>query len=141
MIAIDANIFVYSLDDSVPVKHAQAKTFLANLLRDDVTPRLMWQAACETLGWLRRRKSEGRFTAAEVTSRFQTLAQAYPLTLPEEDVLHLSFGLQERYSLSHWDSLLIAACISAGVDTLYSEDMSHGAKYDSVTVINPFLAT
>jgi predicted nucleic acid-binding protein len=46
--------------------------------------------------------------------------------------------LTRRYSLSHWDSLLLGACIAAGVDTLYSEDMSHNGVYDSVTVINPF---
>lgn len=50
----------------------------------------------------------------------------------------MSFELQKHHSLSHWDSLLIAARVSAGIDTLYSEDMSHGATYDSVTVINPF---
>ena len=49
----------------------------------------------------------------------------------------MSFDLTARYSLSHWDSLLVAACIEAGIDTLYSEDMGDGAVYDSLTVINP----
>jgi len=35
--------------------------------------------------------------------------------------------------------MLVAACIDAGVDTLYSEDLGHGTEYDSVTVINPFV--
>lgn len=42
------------------------------------------------------------------------------------------------YSLSHWDSLLLAACATAGVDTLYSEDMDDGMTYDTVKVVNPF---
>lgn len=46
--------------------------------------------------------------------------------------------LYARFQLSHWDSLLLAACLEAGVDTLYSEDMQHGHDYDGVTVINPF---
>ncbi len=41
--------------------------------------------------------------------------------------------------LSHWDRMLIAACIDAGVRTLYSEDLGDGVAYDSVTVINPFV--
>lgn len=49
----------------------------------------------------------------------------------------MSFDLTSRYSLSHWDSLLVAACLEAGIDTLYSEDMGDGAVYDSLTVINP----
>jgi predicted nucleic acid-binding protein len=98
----------------------------------------MWQTACETLSWLRRRKSEGRLTAEDVSSRFYALLAAYPLICPNAGVLEMSFELQKHHSLSHRDSLHIAACVAARIDTLYSEDMSHGATYDSVTVINPF---
>lgn len=48
--------------------------------------------------------------------------------------------LYERFSLSHWDSLLLAACADAGVTRLYSEDMQHGADIDGVKIINPFKA-
>lgn len=34
--------------------------------------------------------------------------------------------------------MLLAACIDAGVDTLYTEDLSHGVVYDGVSVNNPF---
>jgi len=34
--------------------------------------------------------------------------------------------------------MLVAACIEAGVHTLYSEDLDPGTRYDSVAVINPF---
>jgi len=34
--------------------------------------------------------------------------------------------------------MLFAACVEAGVDTLYSEDMDDGAAYDSVEIVNPF---
>ncbi len=53
-------------------------------------------------------------------------------------VLRRSLDLSSRYSLSHWDSMLLAACLEAEVDTLYSEDFSAGAAYDTVTVVNPF---
>lgn len=43
----------------------------------------------------------------------------------------------QRYSLSHWDSLLVAAAIEAGVDTLYTEDLQAGAQYETVKVVNP----
>lgn len=50
-----------------------------------------------------------------------------------------SFALRLRYSLSHWDSLIVASCAEAGVDTLLTEDMQHGAVYDSVRIENPLL--
>ena len=58
--------------------------------------------------------------------------------LPTQAVLRKSLDLSSRYSLSHWDSMLVAACIEAGVHTLYSEDLASGTQYDSVTVVNPF---
>ena len=53
-------------------------------------------------------------------------------------MLERSLSITRRFSLSHWDGLLVAACAEAGVDTLYSEDMDDGAEYDGVTVVNPF---
>ena len=55
------------------------------------------------------------------------------------NMISISLGLTSRHSLSHWDSLLIAAaCIEANFETLYSEDLGDGEQYDSVTVVNPF---
>ena len=51
-----------------------------------------------------------------------------------------AIALGERYQLSHWDSLIVAAALRANCDTLYSEDMQHGQLIDgSLTVINPFI--
>lgn len=48
--------------------------------------------------------------------------------------------LDERFSLSHWDSLLLAPCADAGVTRLDSEDMQHGADIDGVKIVHPFKA-
>lgn len=53
-------------------------------------------------------------------------------------MFEISFHLHVRFSLSHWDSLLLAACKEAGVTTLFSEDMDSGTDYDGLTVVNPF---
>jgi predicted nucleic acid-binding protein len=46
--------------------------------------------------------------------------------------------LHARFSLSHWDCLLVAACKQARVDVLYTEDLDAGTNYDGVRIINPF---
>lgn len=46
----------------------------------------------------------------------------------------------ERYQINFWDALLIAAAERAQCPLLLSEDLSHGQRYGSVTVHNPFLA-
>jgi len=60
------------------------------------------------------------------------------MLFPESSCLSHSLELSAQYSLSHWDSLLIAACDVGGVSKLYSEDMQHGMMYRGVTVVNPF---
>jgi predicted nucleic acid-binding protein len=66
------------------------------------------------------------------------IRQAFHFVPPTESVLDRSLSLSARYSLSHWDSLLLAACAEAGVTTLYSEDLSDGQTYGPVAVVNPF---
>jgi predicted nucleic acid-binding protein len=48
--------------------------------------------------------------------------------------------LRQRYSLSYWDSQIVASALQAGVSVLYSEDMQHGLKVDrQLEVVNPLL--
>jgi hypothetical protein len=43
-----------------------------------------------------------------------------------------------RYGVSLWDALILAACVDAGVDVLYSEDVPAVETFETVRVINPF---
>jgi predicted nucleic acid-binding protein len=78
-------------------------------------------------------------SAPDVDAHIDDLLKAFPIALPSVNSVRLSLDLTKRHSLSHWDSMLVAACIDAGVDTLYSEDLSDGAVYDSMRVVNPFV--
>jgi predicted nucleic acid-binding protein len=40
--------------------------------------------------------------------------------------------------LSFYDALIVAAAILANCSTLYSEDMQHAQRIESVTIRNPF---
>lgn len=44
----------------------------------------------------------------------------------------------ERYTLSIYDGMIVAAAVLAGCETLYSEDMHHGLVIDGLTICNPF---
>jgi predicted nucleic acid-binding protein len=61
--------------------------------------------------------------------------QPVPLTVEtHERAMHIA----ERYGYSIFDSLIIAAALSAGAKTLYSEDMRDGQAIDGLTIRNPF---
>ena len=52
----------------------------------------------------------------------------------------LASKLRASYSLSYWDSLIVAAALDAGCTTLFSEDMQHEQRFeDTLTIINPFI--
>jgi predicted nucleic acid-binding protein len=48
--------------------------------------------------------------------------------------------MEARYKVSFWDALILTAAGHAGAETVYSEDLSHGQRYGSVRVENPFIA-
>jgi predicted nucleic acid-binding protein len=45
---------------------------------------------------------------------------------------------EERYQISFWDALILAAADSGGAEVLYTEDLNDGQQYGSVLVRNPF---
>ncbi len=50
-----------------------------------------------------------------------------------------AIALADRYKLQVYDSLIIAAALQAGCDTLYSEDKQHGLVIEGcLTIRNPF---
>jgi len=138
MNAVDTNVLVYFLDADEPTKQAHAIALLDKLAKDATPTVLPWQVAVEFLSFLRRRQNEGKITAADTRRNLTQMEAMFPIVLPSQPILAASLDLSARHSLSHWDSLLLAACIADGITTLYSEDLSDRTTYDSVTVVNPF---
>jgi predicted nucleic acid-binding protein len=59
--------------------------------------------------------------------------------LPLDIAIHQqALELCQETNLSIYDGLIVAAALTAGCDTLYSEDMNHGQRIGSLHIINPF---
>ena len=138
MNAIDTNVLVYFVDEHEPAKQAKAAELLERLAGEETETALLWQVAVEFLSCLRRWENEGRIDRTSTREHVDRLEATLPCVMPSRSLLRASLDLSSRYSLSHWDSLLLAACADAGVNTLYSEDLDDGMTYDTVTVVNPF---
>ena len=50
----------------------------------------------------------------------------------------LSWDLQDRFSLSFWDALIVGAAKHLGCGYLLTEDLSAGQDLDGVEVVSPF---
>ena len=139
MNAVDTNVLVYSLDTDEPAKQAKAQALLASLAGTRPPTILIWQVASELLNQLRRWEAAGRVSSADVEKHLRDFQAAFPLTIAGPQTFAHYFDLFSRFSLSHWDAMLLAACKEASVTTLYSEDMDSGTDYDGLTIVNPFV--
>jgi predicted nucleic acid-binding protein len=139
MNAVDTNVFLYSLDINEPAKQAKAKALLARFVGAPAGTVTLWQVAGELLNGLRRWQNAGKVSAPDVQTHFHDLLVLFPLVVPSPAAFPTYFDLFARFSLSHWDAMLLAACKVAGVTTLYSEDMQAGMNYDGVSIVNPFV--
>ena len=138
MNGVDTNVFVYSLDVHEPAKQAKAKALLAGLTGAPPGTLLLGQVAGELLSVLRKWETQGRVSATNVEANFRDVLAMFPLSLTGPQVFARYFSLHSRFSLSHWDAMLLAACKEAGVTTLFSEDMDPGTDYDGLKIVNPF---
>jgi len=68
------------------------------------------------------------------------LRRVWSTVTPDWNALDLAGRLQQRFSLSFWDALLIASSIEAGAGRLYSEDFGGCRMIESLEIVNPFAA-
>jgi len=54
-------------------------------------------------------------------------------------MMERGWKLQDRYQLSYWDALIVAAAQAAFCRYLLTEDLQAGQMLDEIEVINPFL--
>ncbi|MFO0968986.1 MAG: PIN domain-containing protein [Gemmataceae bacterium] len=136
MNAVDSNVFIYRVDPSDPIKQAKAKALLKGLPRTSTV--LLWQVLGEVTRFLRYWQDQGNITRAAFVRYATVVARFFPLALPTSAVFDEAISLSGRFSLSHWDSMLLGACKVAGVTTLYTEDMGAPTVVDGIQLINPF---
>jgi predicted nucleic acid-binding protein len=127
---LDSNIVLYALGDDES-KRAVSTELLA------ASPTTSTQVINECSHVLRRKLKISPAQVAEELENVIDLVQLVDVGLHE---IRAAWILAARYGFSHYDSLILAAALSAGCTTLYTEDMQHGQVIDErLTLIDPFL--
>ncbi len=132
MNAVDTNILIYVNDSRDPAKQGVAIS-LISALTEGV---LLWQVGCEYLAAGRKLESLG-YNRAQAYQYIRDLQQVWDTALPTWSVIDRAENLMSRFSLSHWDSMIIAACLEINVQTLYTEDLGY-SSIDGLGIVNPF---
>jgi predicted nucleic acid-binding protein len=139
MNAVDTNILVYSLDDTEPIKQAKAQALLGQVASGSTPTFLLWQVLGEFVQQLRRWKDQSLLTEAQFTAHIQVHRALFPLVLPTPLVIDHALDLCRRFTLSHWDSMILGACRDARITTLFTEDMGAPRIIDGIQLANPFI--
>jgi predicted nucleic acid-binding protein len=139
MNAVDTNVLLYSVDRSEPAKQLKAQHVLQQLHSATEPTILLWQVLGELGQQLRRWRDQGKLTPTEFSQYIQAFRHVFPLVLPTAEVFDRAVSLADRFSLSHWDSMLLGACHGAGAGRLYTEDMGAPRTIDGIELINPFV--
>jgi predicted nucleic acid-binding protein len=139
MNAVDTNILVYAIDRTDQVKRRKARELIDHLATASEQRVIPWQAAGELLSQLRRWERTGRLDGRGVEAYLRYFVNRFDLLVPSRAVLERSFSIYRVHRLSHWDSMIVAACLDAGVKVLYTEDMGAPRLIESVQLVNPFV--
>jgi len=131
---VDSNIFLYAVDDADPRKQRVAMDWRAELWKSRLG-RISFQVLNEFYVNAVRLKPAAR---DEVRAEVRDLLAWNPVVV-DAALMERGWKLQDRYHLSFWDSLIVAAARIASCGFLLTEDLQNGQKLDGVEVVNPFL--
>jgi len=78
-------------------------------------------------------------TVAEAEQYLATVFRPLMAVHSSQALYGEALRLSDRYRLSWYDSLILAAAIEGQCSVLYSEDLQHGQRFENLQVENPFL--
>ncbi len=131
---LDTNILVYADDGDTPEKQRVAIDLVSGLLiegRGVVSTQVLAEyfvAATKKLG----------IEAAHARKKLGVLGRMDLVRIEFEDVL-AAIDLHRLHQISFWDGLIVRAALASGCRVLFTEDLQHGFRMDSLEVVNPFL--
>jgi predicted nucleic acid-binding protein len=130
----DTNILVYAYDNTAGAKHAQARTLVERLWREE-SGVLSVQVLQELFVTLTS-KVAAPLAAHTARGLVADLATWQVVEPGAADVIAAIDGAV-RWQLSFWDAMIVTAAQRAGALVLWSEDLNDGQRFDGVTARNP----
>lgn len=129
-IFIDSNIVLYALDADQQKRELAWRLLFSR-------PYISLQVVNECSNVLNRKR---QWQVRDIAQALDKILRFVSVEYSDIATIRLAWKLQERYRFSYYDSLILAAALSAGCSTLYSEDMQHEQVIEGrLTIVNPFL--
>jgi predicted nucleic acid-binding protein len=136
LVFVDTNVLVYRRDASELAKQPRAKSWV-DLLWTHRIGRLSVQVLQEFYQTVTRKLSPG-LSREDARDEVADLATWRPVPISTE-LLARAFVVGDAFSISFWDSLIVAAAQQASCSYLLTEDLQDGRDLNGVQILNPFL--
>lgn len=133
---IDTNVFIYHLDATDPRKHAVAGDIVREALRTQ-DGCISYQVVQECLNVVSS-KARVPLTPEHAQTYLDAVMAPMMQVGASVDLYHRALGIRARWRYGFYDSLIIAAALAAGCTPLLSEDLQHGQRIESLTIVDPF---
>ncbi len=132
---LDTNVLVYCTDAGAPAKRERARVLVARLSAAGEAV-VSTQVLIELFHALTRKQRMPPAAAQALV----LACTAWPVI--DSDVALVGAAIDQAIGqpLSIWDAMVVEAAQRAQAQTLYSEDFSHGQRFGTLTVLNPFRA-
>jgi len=135
LVFVDTNVLLYAVD-SADLKKQHASREWREELWKSRRGRISFQVLQEFYAKVIQKWPAGR---DEARAEVRDLLAWLPVMV-DAAILERGWKIQDRYHLSFWDSLIVAAAKSAGCRYLLTEDLQANQDLDGVMVVNPFLS-
>jgi len=133
---VDTNVLIYARDAAAGEKQSRAVRWMGHLWRAE-TGRVSVQVLQEYYVTVTRKLNPG-LPEEEARKDVRDLMTWRPQAVGDA-VLEGAWMIEDRFGLSFWDALIVAAAQVAGCRYLLTEDLQHGQELDGVVVQSPFL--
>jgi predicted nucleic acid-binding protein len=130
---VDTNVLIYALDTADPKKNQRALSWRSELWRSGAG-RISFQVLQEFYVKVTQKWPAARDDAR---AEIRDLLAWQPVRV-DSALLEGGWRIQDRYRISFWDSLIVAAAKSSSCSYLLTEDLQDGQDLDGVRVLNPF---
>jgi predicted nucleic acid-binding protein len=133
---VDTNILVYAHDLDAGSKHDRAAEIVTQLWqsRNGVLSAQVLQEFYVTL----TRKVSSPLSRLEARKLVQKYSH-WQVVPDDPPLITQASEIEESYSISFWDALIVSAAYSQNVTTILTEDLNHGQIIEGILIENPFI--
>jgi len=132
-IFIDSNIWCYLFIQDEQDKYKISEKFISDNIDDSMFV-ITYQVINEVTNVLIKKK----FSEEKIKENLQYMYEICTIQDFSKDIIMSASSLRGRYSLSFWDSIIVASAVISKCCILVSEDMQNGLKINNTIIKNIF---